>query len=312
LRRVLCGWDAYRAVLREDPAAVHVHDPELLLLGIALKVRGYQTVYDVHEDLPKQILTKPWIPAPLRRSVAILAGIAEHLALTGFDAVVAATPMLAQRFRRERAITVRNFPLLREFKALDHVPYDRRPPFAVYTGGLDRIRGLYDMVDAIGLIPERLGARLRIAGDLAPRDVAEVTLRPGWSRVDCLGWLSRDTLVTELSQARIGLVVLHPQSSYLESLPIKLFEYMAAGMPVVASNFPLWKEIIDEAQCGLTVDPQDPTAIARAMEWLLDHPREALKMGESGRQAVFRKFNWEVECDGLLQLYRQRLVPMPS
>ena len=112
-----------------------------------------------------------------------------------------------------------------------------------------------------------------------------------------------------MSRSVAGLVTLHPVINYLDALPIKMFEYMAAGIPVIASDFPLWREIVVGNQCGLCVDPMDPAAIARAIDHLAQHPDEACQMGENGRRAVLEKFNWAVEEKKLIQLYEDLLKP---
>ena len=103
----------------------------------------------------------------------------------------------------------------------------------------------------------------------------------------------------------IGLVTLAPRPNYLESYPTKLFEYMASGVPVVASDFPLWRKIVEDAGCGLLVDPQKPEAIAKAMDWLFEHPNQAADMGAAGRRAAHRTYNWQSEADKLLALYEK-------
>jgi glycosyltransferase involved in cell wall biosynthesis len=113
----------------------------------------------------------------------------------------------------------------------------------------------------------------------------------------------RDAVNALLSHARAGLVVLHPTPNYLDSYPVKLFEYMSAGLPVIASDFPLWRRIIEDSCCGLLVDPRDPSAIARAMTWLLEHPDEAENMGQSGLRAVLSKYNWADQSRRLLAMY---------
>ena len=125
----------------------------------------------------------------------------------------------------------------------------------------------------------------------------------GWKNVDYLGWMDREGVKAALNESMIGLVTLHPIINYLDALPVKMFEYMAAGLPVIASNFPLWKKIIEGNQCGLCVAPLDPQAIADAIDYLLVHPEEAERMGRNGQKAVQERYNWGLEELKLTSLY---------
>lgn len=91
--------------------------------------------------------------------------------------------------------------------------------------------------------------------------------------------------------------------NYLDSLPIKMFEYMSAGIPVVASNFPLWKEIIEKNRCGVCVDPLSPKDIAKAINFIVQNPQIAQKMGENGKRAILEKYNWQIEEQKLFNIY---------
>ena len=125
----------------------------------------------------------------------------------------------------------------------------------------------------------------------------------GWRYVEYLGWLERKDVSRLLGEIRAGLVVLCPTDSYVDSLPIKLFEYMAAGIPVVASDFPVWRSIIEPHACGLLVDPTDVNAISKAMAWILSHPDEAQLMGVRGRAAVQQQYQWDHEARKLEECY---------
>jgi len=293
---------------RKKADIYHFHDPELIPVGLLLRLLGKRVVYDVHEDLPRQILSKYWIRPILRGVVAKTAALAEWVAGNAMSGIVAATPAIAGRFPPHKTVVVQNFPLLSEFALGDGTPYRERPMWVAYVGGITAIRGAVEMVRAMEHLPEDLGARLVLAGTFSPLELeAEVRKLPGWTYVDFLGWQNREGVSQLLRNARVGLVVLYPTLNYLEAYPVKLFEYMAAGIPVVASNFPLWREIVEGEQCGLTVDPLDPKAIAEAIRWLLEHPEEAEEMGKRGRKAVLEKYNWEREAEKLLDLYRKLL-----
>jgi len=221
---------------------------------------------------------------------------------------VAATPAIAKRFPRDKTIVVQNFPILSEFNVTDGFPYHQRPMQIAYVGGITAIRGAEEMVRTMEYLPTRLAAKLVLAGAFSPSEFEEELRKlPGWQYVEYLGWQDRGGVRRILASARVGLHVVHPVDNYKEGYPTKVFEYMAAGIPVVVSDFPLFREIIESVGCGLTVDPMDPKAIAGAVQWLLEHPNEAENMGKRGREAVLVKFNWEREAQNLIGLY-QRLL----
>jgi glycosyltransferase involved in cell wall biosynthesis len=204
---------------------------------------------------------------------------------------------------------VENFPILGELVQPSPAPLAERAPMVAYAGSLTRVRGACEMVEAVGMVPSHLNARLVIGGSFEPPALqTECEARPGWQRVDYRGWLSREGVACLLGQARLGLVVLHPEPNYVHGLPIKLFEYMSAGIPVVASDFPLWREIVDGARCGLLVDPLDASAVAGAITWLLEHPRESAEMGRHGQEAVHARYNWGGAASRLLGLYERVLA----
>lgn len=302
-------WQVYRAAIQEDADVYHFHDPELMPVGFLLKLQGKRVVYDVHEDMPRQILTRHWIPqrlrAPAARSVAAIEAVGSRV----WDGVVAVTPTIARRFPEQTRVLVQNFPVPAELELPDATPYSQRAPLVVYAGRIEGVRGAQEMVRAMGALPDGTDAHLVLAGSFEPAELLQTLQRlPGWQRVTPLGWLTRPEIASLLGRARVGLVLLHPVENYLEAQPNKLFEYMAAGIPVVASDFPSWRPIVAGAGCGLLVDPLDPGAIARAIAWLLANPDEAAAMGERGREAVQHHFTWAAEGERLVRLYRSLLA----
>lgn len=307
-------WPRVRLVARvarrmraERGEIIHFHDAVFLPGALWLKLRGRRIVYDVHEDCPRQVLN--WeLPTVIRRGMSAVYWLLESIAGGCFDGVVAATPRIAARFPSRKTVLVQNYPVPAEFDPHQELPYAKRPPVIAYVGGIGRVRGIWEMLDAVGRVRESPPARLKIAGVFNPEELEDLARRHRhWDRVDYLGWLDRKGVANLLGTARIGLVLLHPVRNYLDAYPVKLFEYMAAGVPVIASDFPLWKGIIEGEGCGLTADPQDPEAIAEAIEWILAHPEEAEQMGRNGRQAVLEKYSWEAEAGKLLRFYREKL-----
>lgn len=305
LRMGLLPWRAARAVRRLEPALLHFHDPELLGLG-AWFARRVAVVYDAHEDVPQQILAKYWLPHWIRPLVSRAFAAFEAAVARRLAAVVAANPPNVERLRALgcAAVGVANYPLLAEFPA--PVPGRREPATIAYVGGLTRARGIVQLVESLALMP---GVRLLLCGRFAS-DGAEAACRslPGWRQVEFLGHLDRAGVQSVLARAQVGIVTLLPEPNYLVALPVKMFEYMAAGVPVVASSIPLWQAIVDAHRCGRCVDPADPTAVAGAVQALLADP-ERERAGQRGRDAVLRTYHWEHEAQKLLVLYGQLLGP---
>jgi len=302
-------WRAFGAARAVRAGLYHFHDPELLPAGLALRLLGHRVLYDVHEDAPRAMLSKPYLSGLTRPLVARAVELLEWLGARLLSGVVAATPQIARRFPAGRTITVMNYPRLEELVPTAEVPYVSRRPQVLYLGGLTEIRGAREMVRAMEAVTTP-GASLLLAGRVAPASLQDsLAGMAGWRVTRAPGHLSRAEVSRALGESRVGLVLLHDTPAYRESYPVKLFEYMAAGLPVVASAFPLWRELVEGNGAGLIVDQRDPEAIARAISYLLDHPVEAEAMGRRGRRAVEDKYGWAAEGEKLVAFYHRLLGP---
>jgi glycosyltransferase involved in cell wall biosynthesis len=294
---------AYRVARSLRADVYHLHDPELIPAGLLLRAGGAQVVYDVHEHLPQQILSKPWVHVRARRGLAALADRGERIAARHLSAIVAAEPHVHDRLAgaARRAVTVMNYPSLEEFAPAIR-PWDEKAMEVCYVGGLTEIRGAREMVRAIA----RTSGTLTLAGDFSPPSLRdELESEPGWRQVAALGRVGRPEVAATMGRARAGLVVLKPVPKYLEATATKLFEYMAAGIPVIASDFPSWRAILDRHDSGVCVDPDDPQAIAAAIQRMLDDDETGSRMGGNGRRAVEQLYGWDGERDKLLALYEE-------
>lgn len=296
------AWRCYKIGRQLNADIYHFHDPELIPYGMLLSLRGKEVIYDVHEDLPQDILSKDWIPFWARKTISAAAAAMEYIGAKWFFSVITATPFIAERFRRfnPQAIAVNNFPVLGEMDTA--IPWGKKRAEVCYVGGIASIRGISEVIAAMGQLPSAI--RLNLAGCFSEPAVEQATrIMPGWQQVNELGFVDRLGVREVLGRSVAGLVTLRPVINYLDALPVKMFEYMAAGIPPIASNFPLWRDIIEGHDCGLCVDPLDPAAIARAIDYLVTHPEEAQRMGNNGRRAVLEKYNWSLEETKLLRFY---------
>lgn len=307
LRMIVHGARAFRRARKLRADVYHFHDPELIPYALGLKLLGHRVIMDVHEDFAGLIREKPWIQPFLRAFIARFAHGVERLAAGRFDAVVAAVPYLGDLFREHarRTVVVGNFPFVNELEPPDgEQPWrDRRD--VAYVGSIARIRGIFELVQAL----PAAGVRLQLAGKfMSAAEQAEAKQLAGWSQVDDHGFVDRTAIRQILMTSFAGICTLHPISSHLIAEPIKLFEYMAAGLPVISANIPYYERIVREADCGICVDPTDANAIAEAIRYLRDHPEEAQRMGQNGRRSVLRRYNWDHEASKLVGLYRDLLA----
>ncbi len=290
----------FQEVLTIEADVYHFHDPELLRFALALKRKGKKVIYDVHEDVPRQILGKYWINKYLRKSIASAFEIFENYVARRMDFIVAATPHIRERFLKsnKNCIDICNYPIIGEqFVSTD---WNAKKEELCYVGGITKVRGVVELVKAMDGIP----AKLNMAGEYSPLELKQELMQlPGWQNVNDFGFVGREKIYEILSSSKVGIVTLHPQDNYLDSLPIKMFEYMSAGIPVVASDFPLWKEIVELNHCGICVDPQNPKEIANAVKNILSQNKDAEQMGINGKKAVMEKYNWKIEEKKLLELY---------
>ncbi len=282
------------------------HDPEFLLRAPGFQDRvGAPVVFDSHEDYRLQMQYKIWIPAWGRAPLGHAVGWVEDRTVNRLAGVVVATPSIAERFEDHPAcVVVQNFPVLNELVVSEADATDREVGRFGYVGGLSVVRGAEQMVDALPEAGE--GVRLDLGGPWTPESLRDVCAeKAGWQQVDEQGFMSRDQIAVMFRRVFAGLSLLHPTPSYLTAYSVKMFEYMAGGLPFVASDFPMWRTIVDEAECGLLADPLDPVAIGRAMRQLTDDPEAARRMGANGRRAVETKYNWGNELKKLLAFYEK-------
>lgn len=291
-------------VLKERGDIYHFHDPELILAGLILRLLGKKVIYDVHEDYPKDILGKPYLPRWLRPLVSAAFRPAEAWGARRMSAVITATDSIEKRF--PGSAVLHNYPILNYLCGSQHGgPVAKSgKPFLLYCGSISPILGALEMVKGVENASQRRPVQLCLLGFFEDEAVRSEILRSVASgTVDYRGFVPLNEVYSNFVGAVAGLVLYHPYPNHIEAMPNKIFECMACGVPLIASDFPLWRRIISDQGCGLVVNPVDVQEIANAIIYLMEHPEKARKMGERGRELARTKYNWELEERKLLSFY---------
>jgi glycosyltransferase involved in cell wall biosynthesis len=286
----------------QDAEIYHFHDPELIPLGKKLARKGKTVVYDIHEDVPRQLLDKPYLNPLLARVLAFVFERYENSAVKYFSALSCATPHIRKRFEKHHPLVydINNFPLLPESPETSSSQVAKENQVC-YVGGISKIRGILPLIDAMEFCN---GITLVLAGEFPDGALKEkAKASPGWKYVNELGLIDRKTAQKVMCESIAGMITFLPAANHIHAQPNKIFEYMSAGIPVIASDFPLWKEVIESCNCGLTVDPFSPASIAHAICDLVQNKERAELMGENGQNAVLNQYNWQTEEKKLMELY---------
>lgn len=299
-------WKLLNKALEENVKIYHFHDPELIPVGLFLHFIGKKVIYDVHEDFSNQLKGKDWLifPSIFRLLFKLTKIIADKSFL-----VVLAEKGYQSIYKNCDYIIVQNMPNLDIFPKAINDDTKQKSKSIAYLGGITRLRGISSIIDSIALLKNRISAfSFHCIGPIYNSEFKEqlynkVTEYGLGANVFFYERMIAPDAYKILSQCSIGLATLHPHPNYIHSYPTKLFEYMALGLPVIASNFPLWREIVEDNNCGLVVDPLNPKEIATAIEFLLENPELRKEMAENGRKIIIEKYNWENEAKKLLRLY---------
>lgn len=309
MTRVL--WRLFRLAVKENADVYHFHDPELIIVGLLLKLYRKKVIWDVHEHYPNSILDKFWIAPWLRRCVSTSFDLFERAVVRFFDYVIYTTPFVGARYEKlkVRSGRIENYPSIELSETFEKVPQEKM----IYLGGMSRTRGLVEVVEAFSLVARRYPTwELLLVGSARPAlfedELKALAKERGIAtQVKFVPWVPYEEKEKLSSQASIGIITFLPYSNNISCLPNKLFDYMLVSLPVIASNFLLYKEVVEPHQCGLIVDPSNPEAIAEAMVYLIEHPAEARRMGANGRRAVTEQYNWNRESAKLLRIYEMIL-----
>lgn len=293
----------FKYAMQVNAEIYHLHDPELLPVAERLKQSGKKVIFDSHEDVPAQILNKYWIPKYLRKPCALAYSSYANTILRNVDFIVGVTPHLVKKLLliNPHVEMITNFPILgtcRQTTAKEHCAN-----VIAFAGGVTEQWCHEVILQAI----EDVDVKYKLAGPSRDDYIQKLKRYTSWGKVDYMGKISHENVAEMFRQSAIGMAVLQysPNSNGKHGTlgNTKLFEYMMSGLPVICTDFTLWREIIDRWHCGICVDPNSIEAIHNAINYLVQNPNVAITMGVHGKTAVMTEFNWSIEEHKLLNIY---------
>jgi glycosyltransferase involved in cell wall biosynthesis len=301
------GSAAVKRAYHEQADVYHIHDPELLIWAQFLRVRGKPIIFDMHENMPKNLLTKSWIHPLLRRPLALIYWLIERILMFNMPVIFAENSYVSDyRWVRSPHVTILNMPIVSNLLEIKEMKY--AAPTVGYIGEVNANRGSMTTLEAIHILQKsgyhtewECVGRLSQAHQTEMETFIQIHQVAG---VRIHGYMLPKDGYRLMARCHIGLAVLMPIPNAIQSYPTKMFEYMALGLPIIVSGFPIYRNVVEEAGCGLCLDnPGDPAELAEAIRWLIDHPQEAAEMGQRGRKAVTERYNWDTEAEKLLSFY---------
>src|SRR5699024_6790614 len=301
-------WDAYKKAKQQNADIYVFHDPELLFVASLLKKRNNIVVYDIHEDYITSILQKDYLKKPIKKIIATCYTVIQKLFTRKME------KSLAEKYYQDaypNGVCILNYPLLNE--KMQQLDRGQQQPTnnLLYTGNVTEERGALihatlpkidsdTNVQFIGKCPSRLAEQMKeVAGKEAPHLHFE--------GIDT--FVVKERIEEMYMQERwlAGIALFPPTEHYMKKELTKFFEYMNAGLPIICSDFPVWKQFIETYECGIAVNPASESEIKEAIDYLRNNPDEAYRMGENGKKAVMETLNWHSEEKKLITWYDQML-----
>jgi glycosyltransferase involved in cell wall biosynthesis len=286
----------FRLAVNKNADIYQIHDPELLRIALKIKKTGKKVIYDSHEDFPRQILEKEWVPRLFRKILSFIAESYLKRVIKKLDAVLTVTPHIVDIIKKStpNVYLVTNFPILEDenidFSAEN---YMARADNICYSGTVYNYSQQENILEAISTIDNVI---YTIVGSLNQKLFAELAKYNAWSKVHYIKKVPKKELTNIYLTASIGIVIFKYSPNMGDKLGTlgnnKIFEYMLYGLPIICTDFKIWKDIIDKYKCGIYVNPNDIIELNSAINYLITNKYEAYEMGQNGKRAVIEKYNW--------------------
>lgn len=279
----------------------HLHDPELVWMGLLLRLTGKKVIMDVHENNAAAILSRPYMKTNFsKKLLSNSIKFIERVTLPFFSAIITARPDISELFPKLNPITIRNFPILPFYNDIPNLAILKTKKAVIYVGGTSEIRGTLELIEAFRYTDK---AELWILGPFeSDAFKKKCESLEGWSKVKYLGIVEADKIFSYIKAADIGIITFLPRPNHLTTLATKPFEYMACGLPMIMSDFEYWKSFFGDA--SYYVDPTDSVAIAKMIDALATDEAMFTRMKKNNIKLATEEYNWQMEREKLYKVYK--------
>ena len=294
--------EIYIKALELDCDIYHLHDPELLPYAKKLKKHGKVVIFDSHENHSAQIMEREYLPAFTRKTISKIYRLYEISVIKKIDAVITPCTFAGKNIFENYAKCVSiiaNYSKLEEFYD-KYSPDNLKEGYVCYTGSISLANGVKELV----LASYKANVPFVLAGGQSScLDI--IKGMPEFENVKYMGHVNQDKVIEIMSHASIGAYVNRHigQNGLVDTFGIKVYEFMAMGLPIIVDDTPYAQKVINKYHCGICVKPQNVDELVEALQYYVNNPDTAHEMGMNGREAVKKEFNWSTQEKILLELY---------
>jgi glycosyltransferase involved in cell wall biosynthesis len=291
-----------------DADIYQLHSPELISLGLSLQKIGKKVVYDAHEDLPRHILEKEWLPLFSRKFISFFVEKFMRRYLSKYNHIISPHLHVINDLKsiNSSCTLITNFPIVNTKRSFSLNKYLAREKTLCYTGTVYEYSNQEFILKALNDISD---LKYRTVGYISDQQLDQLSNIKSYSRCNFGALIPFNQMNNFYDNTIIGIVVYDYKLNLGNKLGSygtnKIFEYMEAGIPFICTDYELWKLIIDKYNCGIYVEPQNTNQIRDALNFLLTNPEKAYEMGQNGRKAVMQEYNWEKEEISYIEIFKE-------
>jgi len=306
VRVFILSFYMFYMALRQKADIYHFHDPELMFIGFLLRLLGKRVVYDVHEDLPKQVYNKTYVNKSLKPILSFLIKKTEAFFTTFYDGVVTVVPSIYDRFiqNNKQTIMFRNFPDIKQIDKIEAVKKERDKFVIIYPGSLSKIRGVGDLIKVVEHFHGKV--ELWLFGKWVNKSFENhCASLAGWKYTKYFGRKPLDEVYKYIKVADMGAHIIHDVPSHRIGYPVKGFDFMACQKSFIVSDIGNKRELFDEY--ALFVEPGNIEDIKQKIVMLMEDKKLSLRLAEQGRIKIEESYNIDNEVKALLNFYEHIL-----